>query len=152
MARLVSINVSNGGVPKAGVAQAQVTVAGVAGDRQRDSRIHGGPERAVTLFSSERIEELRAEGNPIAPGSTGENLTVSGLPWDRLAPGMRLLVGEAEIEITSYAAPCAKIRGSFAGGDFERISQTRHPGWSRLCARVLREGLVRVGDPVEPTR
>ena len=152
MARVESINVSGGGVPKRGVKEALVGKEGVAGDRQRDLRFHGGPERAVTLFSTERIELLRAEGHPIEAGSTGENLTVSGLTWDELAPGTRLRVGETELEITRYASPCANIRGSFADGDFSRISQKAHPGWSRLCARVLEEGLVREGDAVEVTR
>ena len=152
MARVESINVSGGGVPKRAVKEALVGKEGVAGDRQRDLRFHGGPERAVTLFSTERIELLRAEGHPIEAGSTGENLTVSGLTWDEVAPGIRLRVGEAELEITRYASPCANIRGSFAAGDFSRISQKVHPGWSRLCARVLEEGLVREGDAVEVTR
>lgn len=151
MARLESINVSHGGVPKAAVVEALVTKQGVAGDRQRDLRFHGGPDRAVTLFSSERIDLLRAEGHPISIGSTGENLTVSGLDWEALGPGARLSVGEVELEITSYTSPCANLVASFVGGDFKRIAQKLHPGWSRLCARVLREGRVRVGDRVLAT-
>jgi MOSC domain-containing protein YiiM len=149
MPRLESINVSPGGVPKRGVAEALVTSRGVADDRQRDERHHGGTDRAVTLYCVERISSLREEGHPIAAGTTGENLTLSGLDWDLLAPGARLRVGEAELELTRYASPCANIRASFRDGDFSRISQKVHPGWSRLCARVVREGRVRVGDEVE---
>jgi MOSC domain-containing protein YiiM len=149
MARVESINVSDGGVPKRPIQSARITREGVEGDRQRDLRFHGGPERAVTLFSSERIDLLRAEGHPITAGSTGENLTLSGLDWDEIGPGARLRVGDAEIEITRHAAPCAVIRGSFADGDSGRISEKAYPGWSRLCARVLREGVVQVGDTVE---
>lgn len=148
MARLESINVSDGGVPKGPVSEAQVTKDGVAGDRQRDLRYHGGPDRAVTLFSTERIDLLRAEGHPIAIGSTGENLTLSGLDWEGLGPGARLRVGEVELEITSYTSPCRNLVASFVGGDFKRIAQKVHPGWSRLCARVVEEGKVRVGDGV----
>jgi MOSC domain-containing protein YiiM len=149
MARLESVNVSEGGVPKRNVSEALVTKTGVAGDRQRDLRFHGGTDRAVTLYSAERISSLRGEGHPIAPGSTGENLTLSGLDWEKVVPGARLRVGEAELELTRYAAPCVNVRDSFQGGNFNRISQKTHPGWSRLCARVLREGRVRVGDGVE---
>jgi MOSC domain-containing protein YiiM len=124
----------------------------VSGDRQNDRRFHGGPDRAVTLFSQERIDLLRAEGHSIQPGSTGENLTVSGLDWDALVPGIRLRVGEAELEITRYASPCAKISGSFIGGNFKRLAQDVHPGWSRLCAKVVTEGTVRPGDGVEMSR
>jgi len=131
------------------VVEARVTVDGVAGDRQRDGRNHGGPDRAVTLLSLERIERLRAEGHPIGIGTTGENLTVSGVEWDALGPGVRLMVGEVELEVTRFAAPCPNIAGSFLGGEFGRLSQKLHPGWSRLCARVLRAGEVRAGDAVE---
>jgi MOSC domain-containing protein YiiM len=149
VARLESINVSNGGVPKAAVRQAHVTRNGVSGDRQRDRRFHGGPDRAVTLFSLERIALLQAEGHPIQVGTTGENLTVSGLDWEALAPGARLRVGAALLQVTSYTTPCANLVDSFVAGDFKRIAQRDHPGWSRLCARVLEEGGVAVGDAVE---
>jgi MOSC domain-containing protein YiiM len=149
MGRLESINVSSGGVPKKPVAEAHVDEDGISGDRQDDQRYHGGIERAVTLFSLERIDLLHAEGHSIAIGTTGENLTVSGLPWDSLGPGARLRVGAVQLEITKFASPCEKIAGSFANADFTRLSQKLHPGWSRLCARVLRGGLIRPGDSVE---
>jgi MOSC domain-containing protein YiiM len=147
--RLDSINVSRGGVPKRPVAEAAITADGVEGDRQRDRRFHGGPERAVTLFSTERIAAMQAEGHPIAPGTTGENLTVSGIDWTRATPGARLEIGEVRLEITRYTTPCANITASFAGGDIARVAQKVNPGWSRLCARVLVPGQVRVGDSVK---
>ena len=151
--RLVQINVNpRGGVPKRSVPSAEVTAAGVVGDKQRDRRFHGGPARAVSLYSSERIAALQAEGHPIAPGSTGENLTIGGLDWGALGVGDRLRVGALLIEITGYAAPCNNIAGSFADGISKRISQKLHPGWSRLYARVLAEATVRAGDPVEHVR
>lgn len=146
--RVESINLSNGGVPKAACASAVVRREGIEGDHQRERRIHGGPERAVSLYSLERLETLRAEGHPIGPGTTGENLTIAGLPWERVRTGARLEVGEVSLEVTQPAHPCKTIAGSFTGGDFSRLSEKLHPGWSRYYARVLREGTVRVGDPV----
>ena len=148
--RIFQLNVSGGGVPKLAVREAALTPRGLEGDRQRDLRYHGGPERALCLYALERVVELQAEGHPIYPGSVGENLTVVGLDWSRLAPGARLaLGGEALAEVTSYTSPCKKIAPSFDGGDFKRISQKLHPGHSRLYARVLRPGRLRVGDPVK---
>jgi MOSC domain-containing protein YiiM len=146
--RLDSINVSGGGVPKLPIAEAAITVDGVVGDRQRDRRFHGGPDRAVTLFSTERIAALRAEGHPIEAGSTGENLTLSGIDWTRATPGARVEIGEVRLEITRYATPCANITGSFAGGDIARVGHKANPGWSRVCARVIVPGRVHVGDSV----
>jgi len=147
--RIFQLNVSGGGVPKLAVREALLTPGGLEGDRQRDLRYHGGPDRAVCLFALERIQELQAEGHPIFPGSVGENVTVAGLEWARLRPGARLALGEeALVEITSYTSPCKKIAASFLGGDFKRISQKVRPGDSRLYARVLRPGRIGVGQGV----
>ncbi len=147
---IYQLNVSSGGVPKKRVEVAEVTEDGLAGDRQGNTRVHGGPQRAVCLFSLERIQAMRAEGHPIDPGSTGENITVRGLDWRLVEPGKRLRVGhEVVLEITSYTDPCKNIAGSFADGDFSRVDATRHPGDSRLYARVITPGTVHTGDPIE---
>lgn len=147
--RIVSLNVSDGGVPKWPIAEARVTFLGLEGDRQANPEVHGGPERALCLFSAEVIAALQAGGHPIAPGTTGENVTVAGLDWGRMVPGSRWQLGEwVEIEITRPTTPCRTIRGSFRGGDFNRIHHALRPAESRVYARVLREGTVRVGDRV----
>jgi MOSC domain-containing protein YiiM len=148
--RVEQVNVNpEGGVPKLPVASAFISVFGVEGDLQRDIMFHGGPFRAVSLFSSELIFALQAEGHPIAPGSTGENLTISGLDWPRLTPGDHLRVGEVVLELTDYAVPCVTIVDSFLHWNVGRIAHQLHPGWSRLYAAVLEEGTVRPGDPVD---
>ena len=144
------LNVSGGGVPKLPVEEARVRLDGMDGDRQADRRHHGGPERALCLFALERIEEFQAEGHPIAPGSTGENVTIAGLDWSRVVPGARLrLGGEVLVEVSSYTAPCYKNAQWFAGGDFNRMNHQTHPGCSRVYVRVLEEGVLRSGDAVE---
>lgn len=148
MGRIESVQISRGGVPKTAVFEAFVSEAGVGGDAHNQPQFHGGPDRAVVLFSLEVIRALQAEGHPIAPGTTGENLTVSGLDWPSLVPGTRLRAGSAVLEISKYATPCRTIAGSFIDGVFTRIGQAQHPGWSRLCARVVEPGLVQPGDSV----
>lgn len=140
--RMVSVNVSQGGVPKLPVERARVSSAGVEGDRQRFREFHGGPERAVSLYSLDLIEALRKEGHPIGVGTTGENLTLAGVDWRLVIPGAQLRIGEAEIEITAYAAPCRTIAGSFIGRRMGRIAEVKHPGWSRVYARVHAGGDV----------
>jgi MOSC domain-containing protein YiiM len=143
------INVSDGGVPKRPVLEARVNETGVEGDRQRNLKVHGGPDRAVCLFSLELLERLQDEGHSIDAGLLGENLTLVGLEWDLIGPGAVLSVGpEVRLEVTSYTAPCSHNAPWFRDGDFQRISQKKNPGWSRLYAKVLREGLVRPGDEV----
>ncbi len=152
-ARVHSLHISNGGVPKKSIERVRVTKSGLAGDWQSDQKHHGGPQRAICAFAFERIEALRAEGHPIAPGSTGENLTTVGLDWDRLAPGARLLIGEGdgavELEVTQYTEPCRTIQGSFKDGSFSRMKQGKHAGFSRVYLRVVREGAISVGARIE---
>ena len=90
---VVQVNVSPGGVPKHPVEAARVTSAGVEGDRQREVTVHGGPHRAVSLLGIEAIQRVAAEGHPIGPGTTGENLTVAGFDVSALPLGTRLRVG-----------------------------------------------------------
>ena len=147
-ARIVQISVSQGGVPKTAIPTARVTTEGLEGDSHR-FRHHGGQERAVCLYSIEAIEWLRTEGHSIAPGSIGENVTVKGLDWSAVVPGRRVLLGERVLlQVTRYTTPCQTIRGVFKGSEIARVSQKTHPGWSRVYARVLVEGLIRRDDPV----
>lgn len=146
--KLVQISVNpRGGVPKMRVESARLGESCVEGDKQNYAG-HGGPLRAACLFSLEIIELLQREGHPITPGSIGENLLISGLDWSQITPGVQLQIGEAQLEITEYTRPCAKIKASFAGGDFMRPWQETHPGQSRVYAKVLKEAEVREGDAV----
>ena len=147
--RIVQISVSGGGVPKTAVPRARVTIEGLEGDAHRDREHHGGPERAVCLYAIEAITRLRIEGHEIVPGAIGENVTVEGLDWSAVVPGCHVLLGEAVLlQITRYTSPCANITRSFKEGYFARVSQKRHPGWSRVYARVLTEGSINHGDLV----
>jgi MOSC domain-containing protein YiiM len=147
---VAAINVSGGGVPKRRVSGAQVSRSGLENDTQDDKKHHGGPERAVCLYSLERIRSLQTEGHPIDIGTAGENVTVEGIDWDQIVPGVTLRIGdEVLLEVASFTNPCKTIRASFIAGEFVRIAQKLHPGWSRVYARVLSEGEVRFGDPVE---
>jgi MOSC domain-containing protein YiiM len=149
MPTIIQINRSGGGVPKLPVTSAEITLAGVAGDDQHDKKHHGGPDRALCLYSLEHILALQAEGHPVFPGSTGENITLSGLEWASLQPGDRLQLGDqVVIELTTFCPPCNTIAASFQDGRFTRISQKVHPGWSRLYARVLQPGTICPGDRV----
>jgi MOSC domain-containing protein YiiM len=147
-ARVESINISRGGVPKTSLFEALITERGLDGDHQRDLRSHGGPDRAVVLFSLEVIRALQREGHPVAAGAIGENLTLSGIDWTTVVPGVELRIGEVVLQITKYTSPCEKIAGAFLGRDYTRVSQQLHAGWSRVCARVIGGGIVRMGDPV----
>lgn len=147
--RIFQLNVSPGGVPKLPIREAIVTASGMAGDDHNFPDIHGGPDRALCLFSLEQILQFQSEGHPIFPGSAGENVTVSGLNWNQVVPGLQFMLGEEVlIEITRYTTPCNSMESSFSDGNYARLSQKANPGCSRVYARVLRPGKILVGERI----
>lgn len=148
MGRIHQINASNGGVPKLPLDRAVVDLGGVVGDEQADLVHHGRPDQALCLFSLEVIEKMTSEGHPIEPGSAGENITVTDLDWGEVVPGTIMTVGPVRIEITGYTTPCAKNARWFIDGGFNRMHSSKHPGESRVYARVISGGEIAPGDPV----
>ena len=90
-----------GGVPKPMVQLLQVTTEGCVGDYQRDKKHHGGPLKAVCLFSDEVISHLQDEGHPIFPGSVGENVLVKDVDWSSVGIGTQFCFNEVILEVTS---------------------------------------------------
>jgi MOSC domain-containing protein YiiM len=147
--RVTGLQRSGGGVPKLPVERARVGVGGMEGDRQANRKYHGGPQRALCLYAQERIDALEREGHPVERGTLGENVTIGGLPWEQVQPGARLTMGTVEAEVTGFATPCGKIAYGFADGSSRRVGEAVNPGWSRVYVRVLAEGEIAVGDPVQ---
>jgi MOSC domain-containing protein YiiM len=148
--RVSSVNVSSGGLPKLPVGSAWVGTVGLDADGH-ELPSHGGKRAAVCLYAVEAIARVAADGHEAFPGAYGENLTLEGIEWGRLAAGDRLTVGDdgLELELTQNAAPCAKQARWFVSGAIARISVKRYPDDARWYARVLSEGRVAVGDRVE---
>ena len=109
------VSVSDGGVPKRPVFEAKVSKDGVEGDRQENLKFHGGPDRAVCLYSLELIERLQDEGHSIDAGLSGENLTIAGLEWDRMQPGVAEFAGQLQRLVAGAVGGRAQGAG-FAGG------------------------------------
>ncbi|MCW2723921.1 MAG: hypothetical protein JWN35_842 [Frankiales bacterium] len=155
---VAQVSTSPGGVPKLPVAHATVTLRGLEGDRQANRVHHGRPWQAVCLWSADVVDSFAAQGHPVGYGSTGENLSLRGLDWGTIRPGVRLLVGTALLETASYAIPCKKNARWFSDGRFRQMAHEVAPGTSRIYARVLVEGVVASGDevlvepPVLPTQ
>lgn len=153
MAHVFQINRSKGGVPKQAISFATVTRNGLEGDAHQNTHHHGGEERALCLYSLEKILALQMEGHPIFPGSVGENLTLWGVNWDQLQAGTILrFEGGLEVVLTKPVKPCQTIAASFRNGAIQRILHDQFPGWSRWYGKVLKEGVVRTGERLEVFR
>tara|TARA_X000001036_G_scaffold358974_1_gene341587 strand:- start:158 stop:589 length:432 start_codon:yes stop_codon:yes gene_type:complete len=141
MTNLLGIFISNGGVPKTPVESVKIDYQGLVGDNQHDKKHHGGVMRAVCVLEDEVLKKLQEEGHPISPGTTGENLLVSGY---NLTIGSTFSIGEVELEVVSAATPCKTIRDSFTNGNFNRLSHKKYPGDTRWYCKVLRTGNIRI--------
>jgi len=145
---LIQVSASGGGVPKTALPSATIDRRGIVGDQQAERRHHGRPLQALSLWSQDLIDALQREGHPVYAGAAGENLTVTGIDWATIRPGVRLSVGDVVVEISAFATPCKKNARWFGDGKFRRIDHDLHPGWSRAYAWVLEGGTVAPGDIV----
>ncbi|MEZ0264559.1 MAG: MOSC domain-containing protein [Phycisphaerae bacterium] len=147
---LVQINTSKGGMPKFPLpGPTRVTVDGVEGDWQKNRKYHGGPNRAICLFSEELYAALAEKGTPLlANGSVGENFTTRGLDLQQLKKGDRLHFGDeftgVTIEITDVRVPCRNLK------KWDEELPELIVGQSGWVCRVVKEGTVRAGDPIAP--
>ena len=139
---------SKGGVPKYEVAKLIVHDTGCVGDTQNDLKHHGGPNRAVCLFSSEVLSELAQEGHPIFPGSIGENVLIEGIDWSSVLIGSQFHFQNVILQVTADAVPCRTIKASFANEDFMRISVKKYPASTRWYAKVIKSGEILTGEKV----
>lgn len=138
---------SDGGVPKLPVEHLVVSHGGVVGDRQEDRHNHGRPWQGLCMWSTDVIDDFRRLGHPLAPGLAGENISITGLSWPRVRPGVLLRLGDVLAEVTAYAVPCQKNAAWFVDGRFDAMHH-RHGPVSRIYALVLEPGTINVGDPV----
>ena len=142
---VIQLSTSGGGVPKLPVDAVDVDWTGVIGDQQAARQHHGRPWQALSIWSREVIAALAADGHAIRPGAAGENITLGGLDWSTVRPGVRLRIGTVRCEVSAYALPCSKNAQWFTGGEFETIHWERGPV-SRVYATVVEPGAIRTGD------
>jgi MOSC domain-containing protein YiiM len=159
---IAQINISPGGIPKRPVAEAEVTPQGILGDAWAHPQVHGGPNQALLLVTSEGIDELVAQGFPLFWGALGENLTTAGLDRRQMRIGQRYRVGPVILELTKMREPCKAL--SVYGKSIEGTSihqsvfdaqvkakdaTSPHWGLGGFYARVLRSGFIRSKDIIE---
>jgi len=103
----------------------------------------GSEDRQISLFESEVLRELQAEGLAVSAEGISANLFTEGIALDSLEPGISLRVDEAIIEISEARKPC----GSLTKLD-KRLPKRLYErcGW---LGRIIKSGTVRAGEEVE---
>lgn len=135
-----AVCLGGGGIPKHAVEVAEVTLAGLVGDRQRFA-FHGGANRAVCLFAIEDYRKLALEGVRCeTPGTFGENVLTEGLDYASLRADDELSIGdEALLAIHDVREPCKTLKSVDAR--FPNLMLGR----SGFVCRVIRPGVIRPG-------
>lgn len=117
----------------------------LAGDAQADLKHHGGPERAVNVYSADHFPDwrIRLAQPDLSNGAFGENFTVAGLDEETVCIGDIFAIGEARVQVTQPREPCWKLARKLDVKDLvKQVRQLRRTGW---YLRVLREGYVEAG-------
>ena len=154
MSWIVQINISPGGLPKRPIAEAFVTAECIRGDSWANPQVHGGPNQAVLLITSEGIAELVAQGFPLYYGALGENLTTAGLDRRQMRIGQRYRAGEAMLELTKLRAPCSNLDvygPSIKQAIYDmqvKAGDPASPRWGLggFYAKAVRPGVIRPHD------
>lgn len=126
------------GVAMTFVDSAEVTLAGLAGDRARAGA------RAVTLIQAEHLPVIaavldRAEVPPEAPR---RNLMIAGINLLALR-GRAFRIGDVAFEGTVPCHPCSAMERALGPGGWNAMR-----GHGGLCARVSVPGRIARGDAV----
>lgn len=122
---------------------------GLAGDQIADRRHHGGPHRAVLMYSADHYPRWRSEWGrkDVGAGAFGENLTVSGATERTICVGDRLAIGVVMLEVASPRSPCDKLSRKHGVRNLVDVVRATHRhGW---YLRVVREGAVEAGTAVQ---
>jgi MOSC domain-containing protein YiiM len=132
--------------------QVAVTALGLTGDRQMDTRVHGGRDQALYAFAREDVLPWEAElGRALTPGSFGENLTLEGVDVSDALVGEQWRIGgdrpdAVVVEATMPRTPCKTFARWMGQPDW--IKTFTNHGRAGAYLRVITEGTVEAGDRV----
>jgi MOSC domain-containing protein YiiM len=136
------------------VGAVRLDIDGLAGDGQADLRVHGGPDKAVCVYSVVRYahweHELGREHESgvgrLRAGAFGENLSVGPVSEDDVCVGDTWALGDAIVQVSQPRGPCWKLARVWGVKDLAvRFQRTGYTGW---YLRVLRPGILHAGQEI----
>ncbi|WP_062238284.1 MOSC domain-containing protein [Fictibacillus sp. FJAT-27399] len=115
------------------------------GDIQADTVHHGGPDKAVCVYSHDHYAYWeKGLGISLDVPSFGENLTVEGLTEKEVFIGDIFRLGEALVQVSQPRQPCFKVAAKLKQPLMVKYIQDT--SFSGYYLRVLEEGTVSPGD------
>jgi MOSC domain-containing protein YiiM len=121
----------------------------LAGDKQADLTVHGGPDKAVYSYPLEHYEwwQEQLPGVEFEHGKFGENFTTTGLLEEDVYIGDEFSVGSAVIKAAQPRIPCYKLAVKFKRSDI--IKRFLKSGRSGIYFSVVEEGELSPGDEIK---
>ena len=120
---------------------------GFEGDGVGDTKNHGGPDKAVCVYSIDHYPFWeKALGITLPAAAFGENLSISNLKEDDVCIGDVFSLGTATVQISQPRQPCRTLAARYGRNDLVKL--VVDCGFTGFYLRVLQEGEVRVRDPL----
>lgn len=132
--------------PASGIVR--VASDGIEGDVQVDKKNHGGPDKALYVYTLEnyRYWESQLNHQEYACGHFGENLTVTGMPDAGIYIGDIWQIGSLITQVTQPRVPCFKL--GMVMGDPGFVELFLNSGRAGFYLRVLEGGELEAGATV----
>jgi MOSC domain-containing protein YiiM len=132
-----------------------IAIAGHGLERDHNSAGRPGGQRQVTLVQAEHLPVIASLVGirSVDPGALRRNLVVSGLNLVAARslfedqPLELLIGGTVRLEISGPCDPCSRIEEALGAGSYNAVR-----GHGGVTARIVRGGMLRVGDPIECRR
>ena len=119
---------------------------GAEGDEQGNLKVHGGPDKALLLYTRDDYEQWIRDGYDFAPGNFFENLTIDGLSTSDIHLADTLRIGEVTVQVSQIRRPCTTLAHRWNMKELPRLVQST--GRSGFYVRVLQPGTIRTNDTV----
>ncbi|MFC4597912.1 MOSC domain-containing protein [Cohnella hongkongensis] len=134
------------GISKSSVQSAlRLTGLGFEGDEQADLEHHGGPDKAICVYSYEHYPHWeQVLGRTLGYGAFGENFTVGRLIEHEVSVGDVFRIGSAVVQISQPRQPCWKLAMKWGLDELPLLVTSS--GATGFYFRVLETGEVRAGD------
>ncbi len=122
----------------------EIRSLGIEGDAIVDKKNHGGPDQALYIYGGADYAWWSEEiGRELAPGTFGDNLTISDLKSATFNVGDYLHIGEVTLQITSPRIPCSTFATRM--GDPKWVKKFRAAERPGLYVRIVKEGTIKAG-------
>jgi len=117
-----------------------VTGKGLLGDRYASA----SGKRGITLLQAEHLLAIAALSghDAVSPSLLRRNVLVSGIPLIALKD-REFRIGDLILQGTGPCDPCSRMETALGAGGYNAMR-----GHGGICARIVRGGVMRIGDVV----